>query len=197
MSREFLFYPGIKDSNNKYNCLYWKKDNDNYVPADIYWATGSFIDGNWFLENARKLQPVELHQDIADTFTWSFDKDTPFEKRECYLYEIPISLLESTKPEKGLIEGYIPIEEAEIFGRCEDMYEKQEFVAWNMTTPISANVYADFPPSKRDEYSKISFVDTYSAGYVCNLLSEALKSVDEYKLNKNKEEPCILMLYSF
>ena len=197
MSREFIFFPGVKTPDGKYNCLYWKKDEENLKPADVYWASGSFINGQWFLDNGHQLKPTELHKDIVDEFTWSFDEDTPLEEKQCFLYEIPLSLLATAKPERGLIEGYVPIKELEAFGLCEDIYDKQEFVAWEMSTPIPASVYAEFGPTKRAKYGKVAFVDTYSEGYVCQVLSEVMSAAEDYKLENSGAKPCVLMLYSF
>lgn len=195
MSREFIFYPGIK-SKGKYNCLYWKKDGEKLKPADVYWASGSFINGQWFLDNGKKLRPTELHEDIVNEFTWSFDETLPLEEKECWLFAFTMNDLNRAKPKRGLIEGYVPVGELEIFGQCQDIYDKQEYVAWEMSKPLSAEVVAEFSPEKRAEYGKVAFVDTYSEGYVCHLLQEVMNCLDTWKL-KEDEELCILMLYSF
>ena len=189
MSREFIFYPGVK-KDGKYNCLHWKKEGDKLIPADIYWASASFIEGQWFLDNGHQIKPTELHEDIVDYFTWSFYDDVPLEEKQCFLYEIPLSALKRAKPERGLLEGYIPIEELKVLGRCEDIYDKQEFVEWELSTPLPADVYAELSEEERKKYGKFSFINTYSPGYVSQVLSEVLSCNCD-------DDACILMLYSF
>lgn len=183
MSREYVFYPGIK-KDGKYNCLYWKKKEDKLVPAEIYWSSGSFIEGDWFLSNGRRLDASELHEDILDLFTWDES-----ENRECFLYELPFSVLATAKPERGLIEGYIPIEELAILESMEDSFEKQDYISWQMEKPVPATVIAEMSDDERKKYGKFSFVDTYSPGYVSQHLLEIA--------NCNYDnDVCILMYFS-
>ena len=71
----------------------------------------------------------------------------------------------------------------------------QEYLYWNMTKPIPAEMYAELPKSKQNKYGRFAAIDTYSNGYICNVLAEILNDIiTPYNW---KGEKIMLMLYSF
>lgn len=184
MSRELIFYPAFKDrETHKFIPLLYNIDKH---PADILWRSQSFIDMDFFLQNFRML-PID---EISEEFDWVEDRCDEFNDAT-YMYELPIEALDKYS-NNGIVSGYALLDEALAYYNND---WPNDYLHYEMQTPIKAEVYAELPEIMKQDYVKFNAIDTYSAGYICSILLEVLG--DLYIPYDRKGEICILVEYSF
>lgn len=188
MGREYVFYPAFQDAETKkIKPLFFDEEGK---PESVYWRSGSFINGNFFTENF----PMTVREDYEEKYQEYFcdgytclSEDAP-----TYVYKITEEELNHIGKSHGLISGYALLDEMEIYYASDC---PQEYLYWNMTKPIPAEMYAELPKSKQNKYGRFAVIDTYSNEYICDILAEVLNDIiTPYNW---KGEKIMLMLYSF
>ena len=188
MSREYIFYPAFIDAETKkIKPLLFSEDG---TPQSIMWRSGSFIDGDYFTQNFYMTTNDDYDEKYKSYFCGHYDslnKNAP-----TYVYKLSLADLCSVGEKGGFVNGYVEIEEAEMFYASES---PQEYYYWEMSRPICAELYAELPKIKQEQYVRFATIDKYSPGYICNHLLEIL---DDMMIPYNcKGEKIILMEYSF
>lgn len=188
MGREYIFYPAFR-----------RKEDDKIVPLlfdtkgepeSIFWRSGSFIDGDFFIKNFPMINKDEFGEGFAEKWEDVFNDIRTNDMT--YIYEITEPELCRIGESCGLVSGYAPLDDIEMYYKSD---YPQEYYYWQMEKPIPAELYAEMPKSKQDEYGKFATIDTYSSEYICGILAEVLNDIivpwdwEGYKT--------MVMLYSF
>lgn len=183
MSRELIFYPAFKDKQtNTYKPLLYDVD---MTPACIFWRSRSFIDTEFF-SNFPMAYNSEF--DFAFDFLKRIDGD---KELPSYVYVLTLSdLINSAN--HGIVSGYFPIEEVNNYYNSDS---PQEYLTWEMSTPIQPEVFIELPDEEKKKYMKFYAIDTYSSGYVCSYLLEVLN--DMYIPDTWEGDVCVLIEDSF
>lgn len=188
MSREYIFYPAFQDAETKkIKPLFFDEEGK---PESVYWRSGSFINGDFFTENfpmtVRENYEEKYQEYFCDGYT-CISEDAP-----TYVYKITEDELNHIGKSHGLISGYALLDEMEFYYASDC---PQEYLYWNMTKPIPAEMYAELPKSKQNKYGRFAAIDRYSNEYICDILAEVLGDIiTPYNW---KGEKIMLMLYSF
>lgn len=188
MGREYIFYPAFR-----------RKEDNKIIPLlfdtkgeaeSIFWRSGSFIDGDFFIENFPMINKDEFGGGFAKKWGEYF---RDFASNDLtYIYEITEPELCRIGESCGLVSGYAPLNDIEMYYKSDC---PQEYYYWQMSKPIPAELYAEMPRDKQNEYGKFATIDTYSSEYVCGVLAEVLNDIippwdwEGYKT--------MVMLYSF
>ncbi len=185
MSRELYFYPAKKTKDGVYESLIYNKQGK---PQDIFWRSQSFIDMDFFTEELPMIPNDVLSKsdfsELANQYSWSDSEES-----KSYVYELDINKLVKNNTD-GIVEGYCPKEEVIAYYECED---KQEYLYWEMSKPISPYVFLELSDDEKKDYMRFFAVDTYSIGYVCSHLLEILMDIDPV----SNDELCYVVEYSF
>ena len=186
MSRELIFYPAIKEeSTGKYIPILFDMKNN---PADIFWRSQSFIDISYFTDNLRMVDKEELDDCFIDMcFDIEDGKEYP-----TYIYELTEDIIYSNSIDMGIVSGYCPIEEVKLYYSSDS---PQEYLTWEMSKPLSPEIFIEIPDDEKKKYMKFYTVDQYSTSYICNILYEILDRL--YVPYDTKGKKCILVRYSF
>lgn len=187
MGSEYIFYPAFKrKEDGKYIPLLYNTDGK---PTDVFWRSRSFIDGDFFTENFRMLGRDEFGEGFEE---WGNRCKELSDNAPTYIYELTESELGNYGSTYGLVKGYVPLEEMEIYHMADS---PQEYYYWQMSEPLPAEVYAEMPKSKQNKYGRFAHINTYGHEYICSLLSEILFGIiTPYTWEGDK---VMLMLYSF
>ena len=192
MGRELYFYPCIKyKDTGKIEPLLFNKKGE---PEHIFWRSQSFVDMDYFIEELPMIDLNSIEEKYVKYFNGYsslFDTENP----PSYVYMLDDQTLYERGNSYGIISGYQTLEEIEKYYAIDPEY-RQEYIHWEMPTPISAEVVADMPFTKRENYYKFFCVDIYSKEYVCSVLKEILDDLWSY--NDGMEyEYCYIVVYSF
>ena len=186
MSRELLFYPALKTKETKeYIPLLYDIDKS---PTYIFWRSGSFIDMDFFINELEMVQKGELNSEFKK-IAFSLEENDNY---PTYIYKLSIDVLQNYSQTKGVVSGYVPIEEARLY------YESdcpQEYLYWEMSEPIPPEIFIELPDEEKKKYMKFYAIDEYSKEYVCSILLQILSDI--YVPYDLKGEECILVQYSF
>lgn len=189
LSRYYIFYPAWEDEYGKITPLL-TLNNGN--PASILERSSSFIEYDAF-KYLPMLDAEDFDVSCEDYFGHSYDGLVANNQKPLtYVYKITEEWLEGVAKDHGIVSGYIPIDDVMEYYKQD---YKQEYFYWNMPTPISSEALLTLPKEKQAEYVKFTHLDTYSAGYICNILLEVLNDI--YVPWEKKGKKIILLRYSF
>ena len=83
-----------------------------------------------------------------------------------------------------------------IYELTEDIiYSNSIDITWEMSKPLSPEIFIEIPDDEKKKYMKFYTVDQYSTSYICNILYEILDRL--YVPYDTKGKKCILVRYSF
>ena len=192
MSRELFFYPAIKKDNIFYPILHYKN-----VPLSIMDRSQSFVDLSYFTEEL----PMVPREELSDEFKNLCFEIEPNSDNPTYIYKLSDNKIYSLGESRGLVTGYVPIDDLIGYYSSIDGYERQEYFTYNMETPISSEAYAEMSPDSQAKYGKFSHIDTYSKEYICSYISEFLSNIEydvlEEEGGRLDLELCCLVDFSF
>lgn len=190
MSRELIFYPAFIDKENgKIKPLL---TNVKGNPAEIFWRSGSFIDMDWFIHELPMIDPNNFDDSCKEYFLRDNELFSNNGEVMTYIYMLNEETLHIMGGSHGVISGYVPLEDLESYYQAE---YPQEYLYWQMPTPMPTDVYVELPEETKKQYGKLYAVNTYSKEYVCSVLAEIIEDI--YIPWDWKGEPCMLVYYSF
>lgn len=191
MGRELIFYPAFRDK--KTGKVRSALTDANGKPASVFWRSQSFIDMDWFTEQLPMLGNDEFDDSCKEYFAHHYDgllgegAETP-----SYVYCLSESTLYNVGKSHGVVDGYVPIEDLKAFYTAE---YPQEYLYWQMPTPIPAEAFLELPDDEKGKYGRLYTVNTYSKEYVCSVLAEI---VDDFDIPWEWEgDRCFIVSYSF
>ena len=190
MGRELIFYPAFKDKDSgKIKPLLFTTDGK---PAYIFWRSQSFIEMDWFINELPMTDKVEFDDSCKEYFANRYDEAFNDENCPTYVYLLTEDKLNSVGKSYGIVSGYVPLEDLELYYQAE---YPQEYLYWQMPNPLPPEMFIEIPDDEKKKYGRLYAINTYSKEYVCSVLAETL---DDIHIPWEWEgEPCILVSYSF
>lgn len=163
MSREFYYYPAEKKEDGFYPLLF-EKDEDGFSPVSCLWhnADRTPDDLREIIESNR-IDVSLLKGEFRDYF--SLDERDNFSTM--FVYDLSKADIDRFSG-SGLVQGYLPIEM--VLEAKRDECELSEY----LYDVIPAEIYADLPSSKQNEYMKVSFINWMSKERIMGKLQDVL-----------------------
>lgn len=190
MSRELIFYPAFIDKENgKIKPLL---TNVKGNPAEVFWRSQSFIEMDWFINELPMTDKEDFDDSCKEYFANRYDE--VFNDKNCptYVYLLTEDKLNNIGESDGIVSGYVPLEDLELYYQAE---YPQEYLYWQMPNPLPPEMFIEIPDDEKNKYGKLYAVNKYSKEYVCSVLAEILNDI--YIPWGWEGKPCVLAKYSF
>lgn len=163
MSEYYDFYLVRKDTEGKFHMAgpYYKDKDGEMKFRSLYTRSRSFIDGDELKSLFSSMSVNDMDEEIA-SFASSSGLFTDKDKKYSMAYILPCSQIEryaKEQPRKGYVE-------------LENYSEDPEDLSG--LPLMKCETYCALPQVERDKYAFVAYTDTWSPGYVLNVIAEAI-----------------------